>query len=230
MSQDLDDIINALLSQIWDSKEGNERYLCEIYLQSTCQKHLFAEKRLESLVKHIEDYTQRYKENEVLDRLSIEMDFDHCVLSLRSSLEHLAQLINAIIPLNLSPKVTKGQISVSLKSIIEEMRKNELLKSNENVLNLSSYLQSEIEKDWYRALHDLRIEMFHEKFGRLTRTTLKTLEYQLKDLKFLLPNGTANSFVTEKERDITYFCESMIKEVERVIKESFSVLSMYLTK
>lgn len=230
MSQDLDDIINDLWTLIVHNREGADRYSCGIYLRSTCQKHLFAESRLESLAKYIEEYTQKWKSNEVLDRLYIEMDFDHCILSLRSSLGHLAQLINAIIPLNLSPKVIKGETHVTLKNVIEKIEQNDLLKNNKCLTNLSSYLNSEMEKNWYRDLHNLRITMFHDKFDHLTRATSQTLDRQLLNLKFRLPSGTAKSLVTEEERDIISYCKDVIKKVESVLKESFDLLSKYLSK
>ena len=230
MSRDLDYPINILLEKIYERKHGADRDLCEIYLRSTCQKHLFAENRLRSLTKEVEGYIQTVKDNQVPGPLNIEMDFDHCVLSLRSSLEHLAQLINAIIPLNLSPKATKGETHVTLKNVIEEIRENDPLKNNECLSNLSSYLNSEMEKDWYRDLRDLRITMFHDKFDRLTRISTRTLERQLLDLKFLLPSGTAKSLETEEERNITSYCESVIRKVESVLKESFDLLSKYLSK
>ena len=238
MSQNLDNPINILLEQILGSKEGDDRDLCVIYLRSTCQKHLFAEKRLKSLRKRIAEYkrNRRVKQYDTFTvttwpvTLYIEMDFDHCVLSLRSSLDHLAQLINAIIPLKLSSRVTRGETHVTLKNVIGEIRKNNLLKNNECLSNLSSCLNSEMEKDWYRDLHDLRITMFHDKFDRFTRTSLETFERQLLDLKFLLPSGTAKSLVTEEERDITSYCESVIRKVEAVLKKTFDVLSKYLSK
>lgn len=229
MSQDLDDIINILLAQIWSKKEGADRDSCQTYLRSTCQKHLFAEERLIGITNEIAEYAQKAKEKQILDRLYIEMDFDHCVLSLRSSLEHLAQLINAIIPLNLSPKFTGGKTPVTLKNVIEEIKKNDLSKNSECLCNLSSYLKLEMEKEWYKELHDLRITMFHDKYDHLTRTSLLTLNHQLLDLKFLLPSGTAESLVTEEERNIITYCDSTIKKVEGVLKESFGALSKYLS-
>lgn len=229
MSQDLGDAINILLEQIWRSKEGADRGLCEIYLRSTCQKHLFAEKRLISLTNEIEKYIQTVQDNQVPSSLDIEMDFDHCVSSLRSCLEHLSQLINAVIPLNLSPKMTKGEMHATLKNVIEEIRKNDLLESNQCLSSLSSYLSSEMEKDWHKDLHNLRITMFHNRFDRLTRISTRTPQRQLLDLKFLLPSDTTKSLVTEEERNIASYCESIITKVEGVLKGSFDILSEYLS-
>ena len=238
MSRDLDYPINILLEKIYERKQGADRDLCEIYLRSACQKPLFAEKRLRSLNRKTANYKQKYAVKQydtftlttLPSTLGIEMDFDHCILSLRSSIEHLAQLINAIVPLTLSPKVTKGEAHVTLKNVIEEIKKNDLSKNDKSLSNLSLYLSGEIAKDWYKELHELRITMFHDKFDRLPRTSLETLEHQLLDLSFLLPNGTARSLKTEQERNIVSYCKSVISEVESVLKESFDALSKYLSK
>jgi bacterioferritin (cytochrome b1) len=228
MSQDLDNIINTLWDQIRGIKKGDDCDLCEIYLRSTCQKHLFAEERLKSLTKEIERFIQTVRDKQELSSFNIEMDFDHCVLSLRSSLEHLAQLINAIIPLNLSPKFTRDETLVTLSNVTDEIKNNDLSKNNKCLCNLSSYLKLEMEKDWYKELHDLRITMFHDKFDRLPRTSLPIPRYA-PDLKFLLPSGTAKSLVTKEEREITSYCGSVIRKVEGVLKYSFDVLSKYLS-
>jgi hypothetical protein len=236
MTQEFDEIINTLWSQIWRITEVNTRYLCELYLRSACQKLLFAEKRLRNLrrkiayhkrgrkVVHREDYYEvTYPQN----TLSIEMDFDHCVLSLRSSLEHLAQLVNAIIPLNLPPK-GKTSESVNLKKVIETLANNQHLNSIPSLKELSLNLKLLTESDWYKELHDLRIESFHVKSGRLPKTELKTLNHELLDLNFLLPDGAATSLKTEKDRDILNYCKSTVKYVEKTLKQSFYLLNDYL--
>ena len=68
--------------------------------------------------------------------LSIEMDFDHCILSLRSSLEHLAQLLNATIPLNLLPKGNASE-SVNLRRVIDAIANNQQLKNIQYLNELS---------------------------------------------------------------------------------------------
>lgn len=233
MSQEFDDIINTLLSQIWDISEVGTRHLCELYLRSSCQKLLFAETRLSSLrgkvayhkrgrkVVYREGY---YEVNYPQNVLSIEMDFDHCILSLRSSLEHLAQLVNATIPLNLPPK-GKASESVNLRRVIDAIENSQHLKSVPHLNELSLNLKRLTESDWYKELHDLRIEAFHVKSGRLPKTELTTLSRALIDLKFLLPDGTVNSLKTEKDRDILYYCKNRVKDLERTLNTSFHLLS-----
>lgn len=237
MSQEFDDIINTLLSQIWDITEVGTRHLCELYLRSSCQKLLFAETRLRSLrgkvayhkrgrkVVHREGY---YEVNYPQNVLSIEMDFDHCILSLRSSLEHLAQLVNAIVPLNLLPK-GKVSESVNLRRVIGTIADTQQLKNIQYLSELSSKLRRVSESNWYKELHDLRIESFHVKSGHLPKTELTTLNRDLIDLKFLLPDGTVNSLKTEEDRDILYYCKNRVKDVERTLNTSFHLLSNYMS-
>ncbi len=237
MSEAFDDIINTLWSQIWGIAEVGARHLCELYLRSSCQKHLFAETRLRSLrskvayhkrgrtVVHREGY---YEINYPQNTLSIEMDFDHCILSLRSSLEHLAQLVNAIIPLSLPPK-GKASESVNLRRVIDAIASNQQLKSIPYLNELSCNLKRVTESNWYKELHDLRIESFHVKSGRLPRTELTTLKRDLIDLKFLLPDGTVSSLKTEKDRDILNYCRSRVKDIEKTLNTSFHLLSDYMS-
>jgi hypothetical protein len=236
MSRDFDEVINTLLSQIWDIKEVEARHLCELYLSSSCQKHLFAEVRLKSLrgkveyhkrgrkVVHREGY---YEVNYPQNVLSIEMDFDHCILSLRSSLEHLAQLVNAIVPLNLPPK-GKASKSVNLKRVVDKIANNRQWETIPYLNELSSKLKGVIESNWYKELHDLRIESFHVKSGRLPRTSLMTPSRDLISLTFLLPSDTVDSLKTEQDRDILNYCSSRVKDVEKTLNTSFHLLSDYI--
>ena len=156
MSRYLDDAINTLLNLIWASKVYKELDSCDIYLRSTCQKHLFAERRLSVLKRKITKYkkgreVKQYNEFPTItypSALPIEMEFDHCILSLRSCLEHLAQLINALVPLGLSPRQTQGKVSVSLKSVIDTIRNNEQFNRNIHLAGLSSFLESEVKQNW----------------------------------------------------------------------------------
>jgi len=149
-------------------------------------------------------------------------------LSLRSSLEHLAQLINAIIPLNLSPK-GKASESVNLKRVICLIANNPSMKSISCLDKLSLNLEKEMQSNWYRELHDLRIESFHVKSGRLPQTKHMTLKRELIDLKFLLPDGTVNSLKTENDRNILNYCASRVKDVLRTLNDSFHLLSNYMS-
>lgn len=237
MSQEFDDIVNTLLSQIWDITDTGTRYLGELYLRSSCLKLLFAERRLSSLRSKVayrkgrRKVIQRegyYEVTHPQNTLSIEMDFDHCILSLRSSLEHLAQLVNAIVPLNIPPK-GKASESVSLKRVIDKIADNQQLKGIQYLNELSIYLEMMTKSNWYKELHKLRIESFHVKSGRLIETELMTLERSLIDHKFLLPSETVDSLKVEEDRDILNYCRNRIKDVQRTLKISCHTLSKYMS-
>jgi len=114
--------------------------------------------------------------------------------------------------------------------VIEGIERNAVSKNNKYLCHLSSYLKSAVEKDWYKNLNHLRIEMSHIKFDRFSKTSLHTLDRQLIDLKFLLPQGVAESLKTEEERDIISYCKDTIVKVEGILKESFTALSNYLSE
>jgi hypothetical protein len=237
MSREFDDIINTLLSQIWDIEEVDARHLCELYLRSSCQKHLFAETRVRSLRRKVAYHKRgrkvvhregHYEVNYPQNVLSIEMDFDHCILSLRSSLEHLAQLVNAIVPLNLPPK-GKASESVNLRRVIDTIAENHQWENIPYLNELSSKLKRVLGSNWYKELHDLRIESFHVKSGRLPKTALMTQSRDLIKLTFLLPDGTVNSLKTEKDRDILNYCRNRVKDVEKTLNTSFHLLSDYMS-
>ena len=240
MSKDFDNIVNMLLSQIMGSMKEDARRQCELYLRSACQKHLFAVARLRSLSGRIAYHRREGKveEAEQLEGYQVvlcppnrpaveEMDFDHCVMSLRSSLEHLAQLVNAVIPLNL-PSKGKASEAVSLKRVTDEIANRQSLKSIPPLSKLFKYLHKEMDKDWYKQLHDLRIEMFHDKSGRLVRVEILTLGGNLKDLKFLHLADTATG-ETAFDRDVRGYCGATAHHVKRVLNRSFHYLSRYLS-
>jgi len=236
MSREFDEIINTLLSQIWDIEEVDVRHQCELYLSSSCQKLLFAETRLRSLrgkvayhkrgrkVVHREGY---YEINYPQNALSIEMDFDHCILSLRSSLEHLAQLVNAIVPLNLPPK-GKASESVNLRRVVDTIAEKHQWENIPYLNELSSKLKGVMGSNWYKELHVLRIESFHVKSGRLPKTALMTQSRELIELTFLLPDGTVNSLKAGEDRDILNYCRNRVKDIEKTLNTSFHLLSDYM--
>ena len=125
--------------------------------------------------------------------------------------------------------VSQGEKHVTLKHVTEEIKENKLSKNNEYLCDLLSFLQNEIEQDWYKNLNKLRNEMSHVKFDHFVRTSLHTPDRQLIDLKFLLPQGVAENLKTEEERDIIYYCRDTIDKVEKVLERSFQVLSDYLS-
>lgn len=227
MSKKLDDIINDLLSPVVSATGTYE------YLDSICQKHLFAKKRLISLKRKITNYKKRIEYRKYItsfpDTTSIEMDLDHCISSLRSSLEHLAQLINSVAHLGLKP-TGYDKDSVSLRNVINAIDCNTKHKNNQNLSKLSSFLRNEMNKDWYKDLHKLRIEMYHHKAQDiLEHPYLRTNNTNVDEL-FLIPQEIIISAKSKKDREICCFCQNRINDIEKVLYNSFCLINKYLSK
>jgi len=227
MSEKLDDIVNDLVYQVISATGSYE------YLDSTCQKHLFAERRLITLKRKITNYKRRIGfRNSITsfpDTLSIEMDFDHCISSLRSSLEHLAQLINSVVQLDLK-STGYGKDTVSLQNVINTIDDKLDFKNNQNLSELSRFLENEINKDWYKDLHKLRIEMYHHKSRDiLNHASPRTDPNKMEEL-FLIPQEVVISAKTKKDREICYFCQNRINDIENVLYNSFYLISNYLSQ
>jgi hypothetical protein len=58
------------------------------------------------------------------------MELDHCVVCLRSLIEHLLQLINVIIPQGLSPQRKGKRKAIDIDTIISVMNDSEPCKNN----------------------------------------------------------------------------------------------------
>ena len=225
MSQEFDDIINDLLTEIWSKKEkGIISGECEIYLRSACQKHLFAEKRAEAIKKDISDYKSDQKVRDSIGTLQIEMDFDHCIISLRSSVEHLAQLINAIVGIGLSPTRQHGSNTVNLYKVKDALLK----KDDANLRALGDLLKNLSDQDWHKDLNDLRITLFHDKFERLPRSYAVNMTRSSSDIDFRLPKDTCPSISEPQERLIDSYCDKQVNNVQSVLCESYRRLIEYL--
>ena len=139
---------------------------------------------------------------------SMEIEFDHFVVSLRSCIEHLMQLINSIADLGLNPISYKRDDRVDIDNVITLSKK-----SNNTIINrLGNYLVKEKKKDWYKTLHKLRIEIYHNKFEKfLTLGEQVSLE---------LPDNT--------EVDLIIYCNSAMNNVERILSYSAKSLVEFL--
>ncbi len=228
MSKRLGDIASDLVYQV---VRAIGHY--DDYLDSACQKYLFAEKRLITLKRKITGYKKRIEYRNSITSfpspLSIEMDLDHCILSLRSSLEHLAQLVNSVVQLGLQPTGYDKDTVVSLKNVVNAIDNNSKFKNNPNLSKLSCFLRNEMGKDWYKELHKLRIEMFHNKSRDiLNHASARTDSNQIDEL-FLLPQDVVISVKNKIEREIRCYCQNRINDIENVLYNSFYLLSKYLS-
>ena len=226
MSKRLDDILSYLVYQTVGVGEigYNE------YLDSASQKYLFAEKRLITL-KEKEKRNQRKigywgsTPGSFPSPLSVEMDLDHCIISLRSSLEHLAQLINSVVKLGLQP-TGRGEGTVELQRVVNKIGGSSKFTDNPYLSELSYFLRNEMDKDWYKELHKLRIEMYHHKSRDILNHRTDT--NRLDEL-FLIPQDVFTSVKTKKDREICCYCQNRLNDIENVLYNSFYLLSKYLS-
>jgi hypothetical protein len=189
----------------------------EIYLRSVNQKRLFAKKRRVDLKKAIAKYSQKEEvsiEGDYTLRVrratsfAIEIEFDHCIVSLRSCIEHLLQLINHVASLGLVPTSYNRSDRVDIDNVIHCLKSR-----NDAVLNrLGDYLDKEKQEDWYKTLHRLRIEMYHNKFERFIAHG--------EEIKIELPNGQKVNLVT--------YCNTVINNLERILTYSMRSLTAFL--
>jgi len=137
----------------------------------------------------------------------IEIEFDHCIVSLRSCIEHLMQLINHVAGLNLAPASYKAD-RVDIDNVIRGLKNH----SNAVLRRLGDYLDKEKQKDWYKTLHKLRIEMYHNKFERFINHG--------EQVKIDFPNG--------HEVDLITYCSTVINNLERILAYSMQSLTTFL--
>jgi hypothetical protein len=228
MSKRLDDINDELLCQIIRATGDYD------YLRSATLKYLYAEKRLVSLGRKIADYKRRVEFRNGItmfpSTLSIEMDLDHCIASLRSSLEHLAQLINCVVKLGLQPTGhVKDKKTVSLPNVVEAIRDRLKSENNQYLSDLSELLSGEKDKDWYKELDRFRIEMYHHKSREILNYQDPRLAPNMMDELFLIPPDVAISAKTKRDPEICRFCQSQVNDIENVLYKSFYLLSRYLS-
>jgi hypothetical protein len=228
MSTDLDDCINILDGYILSGKQVSDKDTCRGYFRSTCKKHLFSEKRFEKLINEIKSYKMIYEQHQIPGRFNIEMEFDHCILSLRSCLDHLAQLINLIAHLGLTPRTKTGKTPVSIRYVISAINNNTQFCNNKHLSEISTLLNEMLKANWYKNLHSTRIELFHVSSDRLTRKVILDKNGKLTDLYFYFTSIVPGSPLTGKEMEVTSFCSNVISEVELILKSSFELLSNYL--
>ena len=134
---------------------------------------------------------------------AIEIEFDHCIVSLRSCIEHLLQLINHVANLGLVPTSYRND-RVNIDNVIRGLKSH----NNSVLKRLGNYLEKEKQSDWYKMLHKLRIEIYHNKFKRFIAHG--------KQIKIELPNG--------QEVDLVAYCDTSIDNLERIL--TYSIRSL----
>lgn len=178
------------------------------YLRGINQKRLFARKRKRLLKRAIARLSPYSKIERPTAAFTIEIEFDHFIDSLRSSIEKLMQLINLIADLKLSPtnrhRKNKFDKLVTLDEVIKSLQS-----SSDTILNrLGAYLLKEKQRNWYTTLHQLRIEIYHNSFEK----------FIIRDDRLFV------SLLNRKKTDLLNYCDDEVANVERFLSHSLSSL------
>jgi cellulose biosynthesis protein BcsQ len=152
MNEQLNDIVDSLWEHIMGVMQGDGGEICADYLRITCQKCLFAQERLKSLAENVADYKKKLDRGEILNSLYLAMDYDHLLISLRSSLEYLAKLINAAISQSLPNRLVLYQEIANLRNTVSELKESTELSAYSSLYKLSWYLKEKINQAWYKEL------------------------------------------------------------------------------
>lgn len=214
MSQQLDDIVNTLWQRIMMQLDADDGETCVFYLRNVRQKIYFSLERYESLKKNIVDYKWKYDHKKLLNSTCIEMDFDHIIYCLRSSLSYLALLIFAIIPLSSYDRLTNKNRMLMLGDVVVQLKSH---KQESCLYNLWMYLSENISTEWYRELNEFRIDIFYDRFKNYPRVTTYTLEHQLLDMNCLLADDAGDGSMSTDKKSILTYTRWLITEVENTV-------------
>jgi hypothetical protein len=228
MNEQLNDIVDSLWEHIMGVMQGEGGEICADYLRITCQKCLFAQERLKSLAENVADYKKKLDCGEILNSLYLAMDYDHLLISLRSSLEHLAKLINAAISQSLPNRLVIYQETANLRNTISVLKESTELSAYSSLYRLSCYLNEKINHAWYKELMEPGIVISHDKFRKFPKVSASGMRQQLLDFSFLLPHMAETEGTGEG--GIVVYCRELIEEVEGMLKGSFIILDDHLSR
>ena len=134
------------------AKPGRQQALD--YVEGIKFKTRLTEHRLGKLKHEVKRYCTR----EEADDFLYKAEFDHFVISIRSVLDYLAQLVNVVYRLELLPshRLRKGDVA-DFKTVVRH------LDDKEPGNKLTQLLKKTSDSEWYKCLNDLRIETIHVK-------------------------------------------------------------------
>lgn len=221
MSQRLDDTVNTLWQRIMMQLDADDGETCVFYLRNVRQKIYFALERYESLKKNIVDYKWNYEHKKVLNSTYIEMDFDHIIYCLRSSLSYLALLICSVIPLSSYDRLTNKSRMLTLGDVVLQLKSH---KQESCVYKLWMYLSENINAEWYKELNEFRIDIFYDRFKNFPRVTTYAFEHQLLDMDCLLSDDAGDSSIYTDKKNILTYSRWLITEVEDIVINSLELL------
>ena len=208
--------------------QGDDGELCAYYLRTSYQKCLYAEERVKSLIVLVSEYKKKLDRREILDSLLLAMDYDHFLVSLRSSLENLAKLISFTLSTNLPDILITYQQNYNLGEVVSILKNNAKSLENTYIIKLLSFLNKKVKQNWYKELVEPGLVISHDKFRTHPRVSPRDIGQQLLDFRFLLPDTLENE--REGQGGIITHCTSLIEKVEGVLKESCILIEEYLAR
>lgn len=230
----LEDTIAKCFKTVRGCRTGFDLVHCFEYLTSIRLKHKFARSRLATLKRkkahymktRIEEFSAKVTKTTWPDNYSVLMEFDHCIISLRSSVEHLLQLVNVVAELELVPKRSRGkEAAVGISVVIAAMDKNRLFDQCDVLRELRENIRSLKSQPWYDHLHRLRIEQFHDKFTYPSLVEHRSSDKKLTDIGWYIPRETDGG---RTHVDIIDYCEEQVTNVEDVLVKNLGLLIRYL--
>ncbi|MFC1978391.1 hypothetical protein ACFLVP_00185 [Chloroflexota bacterium] len=225
MKPHLSDIVDSLWEHIMGVMQGDNGEICAYYLRISYQKCLFAEERLKSLTWFVDEYNKKLNRRQILDSLSLAMDYDHLLVSLRSVLKNLAKLIGFTLSSNSPDIFIAHQQNFNLSEIVSILKNNPNLSDKPYAVKLLSFLDEKIEQNWHKDLVEPGLIISYDKFRAFPRVSPRDINQQLLDFRFLFPDAL------EKERNghgsIITFCKKLIEEVEDVFSRSCQLIEKH---
>lgn len=236
-SRRLEDTIATCFKTARKCRKGFDLGYCLEYLAGIRLKHKFAKRRLAMLKskktyykkRRIEEFSDKVSKTTWPDNYSVLMEFDQCIISLRSLVEHLLQLVNVVIPLGLAAKRFGGkEAAVEISAVIAEMDKNRLFDQSDVLRELHENIKSLKSQPWYDHLHRLRIEQFHNKFTYPSLVEHRSSDRELTDISWLINDIRRDRATGRTHVDIIGYCEEQVRNVEEMLIKNLALLNGYL--
>jgi len=180
----------------------------------------------------------RWREREVKSRFPYIVEFDHFVICLRSSLDYLAQIVNILCELKMTPRAGLGEPPfVSFN----EVSKN--LQNSKSYPDLSELFYDVYNSSWYKYLNSLRIDAVHWKPIFIIRqgglapqaqsTSIRTegkkrinSDIRIRMTKLLLPDEPLGRHA-DNEMELLSYCEETLNNVRNAVQKGYSLLLRY---
>jgi len=203
-----------------------------------------AEYRLKKLRREVRRYLDReiimqkddkWREREVKSRFPYIVEFDHFVICLRSTLDYLAQIINILCKLKITPRVGLGESPfVSFHEVLKKLQNSRLYP------DLSELFHDVNNSSWYEYLNSLRIDAVHWKpifiirEGGLSPHNQSAVvqpkskkginsDIRIRMTRLLLPDKPLGRY-SDNEMELLTYCEETLNSVRNTIHKGYALL------